>query len=196
MSIGLVKLVILMIALGGVTGCTHQTIKESPSFQLSNRIYLYQKDTWSFHGKLVASNQNHALSALFNWQHVKEKDTIDLVGFLGLGQVRIEFMDNHLEIKQGSKHDQFIGDVDRYLSAYMGMQVPVSMLKYWLRGLPSTDTPVELIDQGFIQNGWTVKYLRFKQFSKDWLPVKIRIEKKDALLKVFVKLWQESTQNN
>ncbi len=74
---------------------------------------------------------------------------------------------------------------DELLFQSTGLALPVTPLRYWVRGKPAPGA-FSRTESGFVQSGWTVEYLGFEQ----GLPTRMRIERPEVRLILVVRGWE------
>lgn len=172
-----------------IVSCSRAPVKSVDSFQLMRRDYLYDQTEWRFSGRIALSNTKESLSATINWQHSEGLDNIELSGPFGQGRMIITLSENRMVVDSGDQVQEYEGEVDDLVSQQLGMETPVTALKYWVIGLVSPDKEYTLLDGGFFQSGWKVKYLQMQLKAGHQLPRKIRIEEGGSRLKLVIIDW-------
>lgn len=90
-------------------------------------------------------------------------------------------------------------DAERLLQAQTGVSLPLSGMKYWVRGVSSPNAPVgqvKLDAQGrpvlLQQSGWRIEYMGWRGNAWDALPEKVSLSRSEenARVKVIAKEWQ------
>lgn len=90
-------------------------------------------------------------------------------------------------------------DAERLLQGQMGVSLPLSGMKYWVRGVPSPDSPVEQVTldnsgrpQVLQQSGWRVEYTGWQGEGWNALPSKVNLSRlaENTKVKVIAKEWQ------
>ena len=90
-------------------------------------------------------------------------------------------------------------NAERLLQGQMGVSLPVSGMKYWVRGIPSPDTPVDNValdnlgrPQTLQQSGWVVEYLDWQGNDFLALPAKVSLSRaaENTKVKVVAHDWQ------
>lgn len=88
-------------------------------------------------------------------------------------------------------------DAETLLQNYLGWQVPVSGLHYWIRGLPSPQTIVQtmLLDEQsrlseLTQAGWRVSYKRYQTHKGLQLPAKMELLNASLKVKLVIRQWE------
>lgn len=190
MKPALLRSIVLFLVAGLLISCAGTQVKLTDSFDLSGRDYLYNKTDWSFSGRIAVSDKKDSFSASIDWSHSGERDEIKLAGPLGQGSTRIIITKLDVVIDYGDRRVQYFGDVDDVVSRQLGVLVPVSALRYWVRGLVRPKTEYDLIDNGFLQSNWAVEYRQMQLVGANELPRKIRIEQSAAKLKLIIDVWQ------
>lgn len=80
-----------------------------------------------------------------------------------------------------SQDDSHYGDLNKLLKDYLGFEIPLQYMHYWVQGVP---LPQYHIDQqltdGFMQQSWKVEYLQYKngkptitKITRDKLMIKL-----------------------
>lgn len=90
-------------------------------------------------------------------------------------------------------------NAEQLLQSQMGVSLPLEGMKYWVRGVPSPDSPVdkvELDDQGrpkmLQQAGWVMEYTGWQGNDSNALPEKLSLTRaaESTKVKVIAKDWQ------
>lgn len=183
------KFLALLALLFLLASCANKPLKSDFSWQLSERDYWYEQAVWSCSGRLAMVSDSHSFSATIDWQHQPRLEQIRLVGTWGLGHIRMTITDHKIEIDDGNKSIQYIGDIDKLAHEHTGIMLPVSSLKYWLMGLVVPEIEFFTFKNGFFQSGWKVNYLQMQSVEKGLLPRKISIEKDKTSLKLLINQW-------
>ena len=151
----------------------------APPPELKTRSEFFQQySNWSLSGKVGIKQGAQGASASFQWQQKYQSLSLALQGPLGQGG-------GHLKSQEGlytlSTHDgQTLTDhdPDRLMAQATGLALPVSALKYWLRGLPKPGEPYALTitesGETLQQGPWTLNY-QYRQWSHYPLPLPRKI---------------------
>lgn len=180
----------LLILVGLLTSCAETLVRPVSQYQLIERNYLYNKTKWAFTGRLAYSDKGNSLAASVNWEHLEEKDKIEIAGPLGVGRTIVEIDGNEVMVNYDGKKVQFNGSVDELITKYTGVSVPILSLKYWVIGLVDPKIAFVSVEDGFIQSGWRVRYQQMQLVNRDELPKKIKVEKVDSKLKMIIDRWE------
>lgn len=183
------RLLALSVLAGLLVSCVDTPIISTVPFQISERAYLYDKAVWSFSGKLGFSDEKNSFSGSISWKHHDDYDQLDLAGSLGQGRTLIEITGDSVVIDYGDEKLQYFGNVDAQVSRHLGMTIPVSALKYWVLGIVDPVTEYIIVGNGFLQSGWMVNYQMMQVVEEGEMPRRIRIERNDVKLKLFIKQW-------
>ena len=183
------KPIAFLILAALLVSCADVAVKSTRPFQLSGRDHLYAKSSWSFTGRMAVSDENDSFSASIAWKHQNRQDKLELAGLFGQGRTLIELTDDGVVIDYGDERLQYFGNADEVVSRQVGVDIPVSALKYWVLGLVQPKAEYEMLENGFIQSGWNVKYLQMQLVGPDDMPRKIRVEQDDVTLKLIINQW-------
>lgn len=169
--------------------CADVPVKSTSPFQLSGRDYLYDTAKWSFAGRMAVSDENDSFSASISWNHQNRQDKLELAGLFGQGRTLIELTDDGVAIDYGDERLQYFGNVDELVSRQVGVDIPVTALKYWVLGLVQPGAEYGVVENGFVQSGWNVRYLQMQVVGQNDMPRKIRVEQGDVKLKLIINQW-------
>ena len=171
------------------TACSFITEKPQQNYQMSGRQNFKAPDTWKFEGRIVMSNEKDSVTASIIWEHGLTLDVIDLSGPLAQGHVKISVAASKLQIDDGDQVHSFDGDPEQVMAEQLGIQVPVSSLKYWVLGLNDPSAAFVQAEDGFGQLGWSVKYKSMQKVNELSLPYKMGVENERTRLKLIVDQW-------
>ncbi len=171
------SVITFLLMAGVLVSCARTPVKPVPSFRLQSREYLYEKKTWSFSGRIALTNEKESLSLSINWKHRNKQDSIELSGPFGQGRTILKLSEEELIIDDGEKPLKFVGNVDDQVARYVGLNIPISALKYWVLGLVKPKAQFVAKKDGFSQFEWRIKYQQMQFFDGDELPKKIKVER-------------------
>ncbi|MDR0770495.1 MAG: lipoprotein insertase outer membrane protein LolB [Burkholderiales bacterium] len=117
-------------------------------------------------GRFSAHYEDKALAARFDWQHTPESDAIEFLSPLGTTVARLTRVGETITVQQGDdpQRAQQADNWETLTTQVFGFPLPVEGLAYWLRGVPSPETPAAITrDAGgrldsLRQQGWTIQY--------------------------------------
>ena len=183
------KSVVLLILTALLVSCADVPVKSTTPFQLSGRDYLYSKTSWSFAGRMAITDENDSFTASIAWKHQGRQDKLELAGLFGQGRTLIELTDDGVVIDNGDERLQYSGNADELVSRQVGIDIPVSALKYWVLGLVEPELEYGVLEKGFVQSGWNVSYPQMQIVGQNIMPRKIRVEQEDVKLKLIINHW-------
>ena len=149
---------------------------------------------WQVQGRLAAINGNESWPASVRWEQNQQTYTVDLIGPLGQGRISVRGDASRVELSTGQERLQ-ARDPDALLAQATGLQVPISGLKYWIRGIPDPATParIERNADGRIarleQNGWRIDYPNWIQEQGIDLPKRIQAVQDALKVNIAITTW-------
>jgi len=133
-----------------------------------------------------------------NWQQQGDRYVIQLAGPMGSGQVQLRGDGRGVVLDDGENAPLSSSEPEALLYESTGLQIPVSGLRYWIRGLPdprlTNGAPalengrLKLLEQG----GWRLRFRGYQQVNDMFLPQKLFMQRKDKELDVrlVIDQWQ------
>ncbi|WP_079200838.1 lipoprotein insertase outer membrane protein LolB [Pseudomonas sp. CC6-YY-74] len=193
-------LVFSLIAL--LAGCTGLTSRESlegegsPALWQSHKQQISRLDAWQISGKVgIRAPQDSGSGTLF-WLQRQDYYDIRLSGPLGRGAARLTGRPGDLQLEVANQGRYQAASPEQLLQQQLGLNLPVSHLLWWIRGLPAPDSKSRLtLDRDsrlahLSQDGWQVEYLRYTEQDGYWLPERLKLSGHDLQVTLVIKDWQ------
>lgn len=194
------KKVLLVVRLGGcsrlllaclaawLAGCASLS---SPDLKASPN--LKNASVWQVRGKIGCRLQDQSGTLTFKWWQLGTHYKVDFFAPLGSGRMRFAGTHDHFSVTEASGVLRKALDNKDYLDRYLGANMPISALPYWLHGQPDpsvlhVDTP-----DGFEQHGWRLARLQLAADTADALPIKLGISIGKISCKIRLFDWQKNT---
>lgn len=193
-------LVFSLIAL--LTGCAGLTSRESlegegsPALWQSHKQQIGSLDSWQINGKVgIRAAQDSGSGTLF-WLQRQDYYDIRLSGPLGRGAARLTGRPGDIQLEVANQGRYQAASPEQLLQQQLGLNLPVSHLLWWIRGLPAPDSRSRLtLDRDsrlaqLSQDGWQVEYLRYAEQDGYWLPERLKLSGHDLQVTLVIKDWQ------
>lgn len=161
-------------------------------------------ENWQVQGKLGIRLPGDSGSLYFNWLQHPEAFAIHLSGPLGQGAswIRGGSPTNNTQqvsLERGQQPPVYADNLETLMHSTLGWSLPVSELYYWVRGIPAPNTPIELLtrdEEGRLANlqqqGWKLRFERYKMIESWSLPGKLIAEREPLKLTFIIKNWKLS----
>ena len=141
-------------------------------------------------GRVNIRSQNDANTASFDWLATPDRDVLSLATPLGTTLAELTITYQHGEIVSATlKHGQstdVAADPESLLQQVSGLALPVSGMRWWLRGLPDPSLPLTRSGESFTQSGWLISATDFRAGT---LPYKIELTRDDLRVRVMINEW-------
>lgn len=171
-----------------LSACTSPAIKPDAAARLDwkqQQQVLNNIQQWTINGRIAVQTRDDGGQADFTWKLKNLTDyNIRLQAPLGAGTTWIESRAQGVSLKTSGGDEMYDSDVDALIQRLNGWQLPVSGLRYWVRGLPSPSSDYEVTewnDNGLpavvIQDGWRIEFRKHKDVSGLTLPKKLFINR-------------------
>jgi len=168
--------------------CSPPVIKDNTVVKLNWKQQQQKLSTlrhWSIKGRIAVQTEDNGGQADFSWQlHDLLNYDIRLQAPLGAGTTWISSRPQGVSLKTSSGDAMYDSNVDSLMLRLNGWPLPVSGLRYWVRGLPSPASKHEVTewnDNGLPavikQDGWRIEFRKHKQVADQVLPKKLFINR-------------------
>jgi len=123
-----------------------------------------QIKVWEVRGRLGVQTEATGGSVDLIWKQSNQDYSIRLILPLGVGSYLIQGNGQRAVIRYPDGRRRQVSNIDNVFSSILGVSLPVSAIRDWIRGLPARSFSVEAIqwnDQGLLdtikQSGWVVE---------------------------------------
>jgi len=189
---GLATVLILLAACAPIQQPPSTSI---PASWPQHQQQVAQLTRWDIIGKLGIRTPEQSNSARFNWQQLEQQFDISVTNLLGQSVASLSGSDKEVQLNIAGHGNYITDQPDALLQQELGWTLPISMLRYWVKGIPSPDSEAiyQLNNQGLMdslsQAGWQVDFSRYKALESHSLPSKIRMQQGDIKLTLIIKRW-------
>jgi outer membrane lipoprotein LolB len=188
------KYFFVVLIIVSLTSC--QTLHKTDNHTV---FHLNTLSHWSISGAIAAKNKRKSWSAMLLWQqHGPHHYSLQLYGPLNGGTVWVEQRGQHITYQDGQKTVQSTKAAQLILTE-TGINIPVTHLYYWLRGLkaPRPVQQQQLNEQGQLitlqQDNFMIKFSHYTVVNNLSLPTKIEIDHAEGHIKIVIKQWDLSS---
>ncbi|NYT35716.1 outer membrane lipoprotein LolB [Allopusillimonas soli] len=139
-----------------------------------------------------ANGQRDALQGGFAWRDAGTRLTLDLANPLGSTLARIEVTPGRATVTRSNGEQEQAATADGLVEKVLGSPLPVSGLRYWLRGQtgPQAVSALEKNEAGqpvsFTQDGWRVRLSRYDALGPGMLQLNRRDANRDISARLVV----------
>lgn len=156
---------------------------------------LKQLRDWQASGNFaVHSNQKLGVNASFSWQQNEKSYQFHLLGPFGSPSLLLKGDAQHVTLITAQKSYQAT-TAEKLLQKQLGLRLPVSQLRYWLRGLPAPQARYTSNLDAYNrllklrQSGWQVNYLHYTNRGKIDLPDRLLLSYQHWQIKLLILDW-------
>lgn len=153
---------------------------------------------WRASGRAGITTDAESLSFGLDWRQAGEAFRLELRAPMGAGSLRLQGDGGGVVLEASDGTRARAGDAGALLERYTGLDLPVEVLPWWLRGLPAPGLELEALEldgEGRVerlqQAGWTV---RFEDYDARGgpvaLPVRFSAEGPSARLRAYIRSWE------
>lgn len=159
---------------------------------------LAQIHAWNLNGKIGVQTPKDSGSASVQWTQSSSNYTLSLSGPLGAGGMVLKGHPGAVSLTTSDGKTFTADSAEDLLAKNWGYKLPVSYLKYWVRGMPvpniASKTSFDQYNRlnSMQQQGWNVQYEGYTRTSLGDLPNKMIITSPSMRVKVIISSWQVS----
>ena len=182
-----------------LAGCAGQDTRDTGSLSwLEHRGSIQQLNHWTARGKLALRSSERAEAATILWQQQGLSTRLHLSGPMGVSATTITSDGQQMEVHRGEERKTFDISTPNAIAQNTGWDLPLHALPYWLKGIPSPDSPVQLLEldpdrdllRKLQQDDWEIHYEQYEQFKNLTLPTRLRIQRGATSARMIIRQWQ------
>jgi len=190
---------VALAALLLLAGCAGQDTRDAGQRSwVEHSGQLQQLQQWTASGKLALRTDQRAESATIQWRQQGHDTQLQLSGPMGLSATTIHSDGQRVEIRQGDELRTLDISTPDAIVRNTGWDLPLGALPYWLKGIPSPNSRIQLLEldpatnraRTLMQDDWEVHYRQYGQFDGFTLPTDLRIQRATTSGRVIIRDWQ------
>ncbi|MCK8516522.1 lipoprotein insertase outer membrane protein LolB [Methylonatrum kenyense] len=157
---------------------------------------LAAKDRWQTSGRMAINTPSDNVTVSLDWRETGESWRLDMRGPFGSGAVQLQGNAQGVTLRTADGREDFAVDAGELLYHYTGYQLPMAVLRDWVRGLPAADHDheMELDDHGRPQSldqlGWSIRYTGWTESDGLQLPSRMTLDGPDINLRASLRSWE------
>lgn len=198
----LARHLIIYAFIGLLAGCSGLAPRESVEGRGDTALWKIHKqniaslDAWQISGKVGIRAPKDSGSGTLFWLQRRDYYDIRLSGPLGRGAARLTGRPGDIQLEVANQGRYQASSPEALLQEQLGLNLPVSHLLWWIRGLPAPDSKSRLtLDSDshlaqLNQDGWRVDYLSYAEQNGYWLPQRLKLDGHDLQVTLVIKDWQ------
>lgn len=190
---------IALIAHLVLTGCSLPGTSITARPNSAGDQSLYDLHYWRSEGRLGIKTAKGGSNANLFWEHDGNQDRVRISGPFSQGAVSIILQNDLIYINEGNGVTETSPQPEEALRRRLGLNIPVTSLRFWMMGLPSPAGDVIGLHRaadgtrGFTQDGWSVICDSFIPFGQGLVPRKVTVQGKGIKLKLLIDNWLDTT---
>ncbi len=152
--------------------------------------------SWQFTGRVSLTQAEQGWHARLSWQQQADRFQLKISGPLGQEAFRLTGNVAGVLLVDADGKRIRADDAEGLLLQATGWELPVSGLRYWVRGLPvpgvyaSERRDLQGRLQALEQSGWAISYSRYHSIEGVGWPAKLRLARDDVTVKLVIDAWQ------
>jgi outer membrane lipoprotein LolB len=180
-----------------LTACTTVAPPSAPTQETwqTRKAQLESIQNWQLNGKVAVQTAQDSGSATLDWQENHGSYSVSLYGPLGAGALKINGHPGNatLTLQDGKKFTA--NSPETLLAKNWGFNLPVSYLRYWVRGLPVPGLTANMQFDSYhrvtslSQQGWQVQIQSYTRAGGAELPSRLAISSASLRGKLVIHEW-------
>jgi outer membrane lipoprotein LolB len=174
-----------------LTGCAVTPTSETWQSPMATDI-----GSWQFAGRVSLTRAEQGWHAGLFWQQQADRFQLKISGPLGQEAFRLTGNAAGVLLEEADGKIIRADDAESLLLQTIGWQLPVTGLKYWVRGLPvprvyaseRRDLQGRLL--ALEQSGWAISYTRYHSIEGVGWPAKLRLARGGVTVRLVIDEWR------
>jgi len=151
---------------------------------------------WQLRGRISLTQGDTGWHAGVDWRERLDEFSLRISGPLGQGGFLLTGNNSGVSLRDAELRTYHAPDVETLLTDVTGWVLPVTGMRYWVRGIPdpSTEFSVEFDDYGrlkkLVQSGWIISYTGFRGNGDERWPARLGLVQGDVSVRMVISAWQ------
>ncbi len=157
-------------------------------------------DDWQLTGRTAITQGSEGWNAGIKWAQQQDRYTIKLTGPFAQGGLKLSGDAQNVMLTTSGGDRIEAQSPEALLEDNAGLELPVSALRFWVRGLTYDVLDVDAIrlnPEGRItylnQEGWKVTIKRYIPFGDVYMPAKVFIRHDDLSIRLIIADWSQAS---
>jgi outer membrane lipoprotein LolB len=151
---------------------------------------------WTLRGRISVRSDDQAWHGTIYWRQQDERYDLKLIAPLGQGTVSVQGGPGGVVLRLPSGEERQAVDPEQLLFQTLGLRLPLSGLRYWVKGLPEPaqrmqglwDVDGRLVTLN--QPGWDISYRGYVREGPYDLPAKVFLDSGTVSVRLVVESWK------
>lgn len=193
------RILLLVLLAGMVGGCAVAPPAPDRGSWAERQRALGAMKSWSLTGRVAVRLNGDGWNAHLRWEQSGDDYRIRVFDPFGRTLALIDGDDESATLRTAEGESLEAPDPETLMDEQFGWHLPLSGMRYWLRGIPTAGSAPEFLrldDQGrpelLQQAGWSITYHDFASAHPMALPTRIGMEHQFISVRVAVADWVRS----
>lgn len=162
----------------------------------THQAKLNRIKNWQVTGKIAVRTSKDAGSANVDWKEANGRYVVALTGPLGAGAMTLKGMPGKVTLYMANGKQYSASNAEQLLAQNWGFTVPISNIKYWIKGLPVPGQPSQpRFDLNnrlatLRQGGVSIQYGDYTRVGGYDLPQRLTISSANLKTKIAIYHWK------
>lgn len=196
----------VLLAVLVLAGCSTAPERPPPTMPAEQAWALRQSslkavDRWVVNGRIAVRVDNESWHANILWSQAPERYAISVIAPLGGGTFQLEGDRSRVYLRTPDDGVFVADNPDALMLEVLGLQIPVSGMRYWVLGVPQPGTAgdYDLDPWGRLkqlrQSAWQVDFLRYRNSGGRELPDKVFMKNERFEVRLVISEWSFDTES-
>lgn len=161
------------------------------------REQLLALTTWRAIGRAGITTADESVSLSMEWRQVGQAYRLDMRAPFGAGSFRLQGDDHAVVLRTSDGTTDSANHAGDLLRRYTGLDLPVEVLPWWLRGMPAPRPAVDALEldgdgrvERMEQAGWTIEYTAYSNSGSVELPARLFMDGPGISLRAHIRDWK------
>ena len=198
------RIIGILFLLSTLSSCaTFKTQMETPAQKAASpkaswedrQAALERIQNWQINGKIAVKTPKDSGSASVNWSQRQRNYSIALAGPLGSHQLNLTGQPGRVTLQTSEGKRASASSPEQLLAKNWGFNLPVSSMRYWVRGLPVPGIPAKTQFDSYrrltslSQQGWNIQFQSYVNHGGVDLPNRLSLYSPAMQVKIIIYQW-------
>lgn len=179
-----------------LAGCAATPVTETPVLPGSFPTAADLPPHWQLTGRISLVQGETGWHATLDWREQDSDFRLRVSGPLGQGGFLLTGNPGGVLLQDAAQQVYTAPDADTLLTEVTGWALPVSGLRYWVRGIPEPASPFRATVDAhgrlaqLSQQGWDIHFKRYHTVDDGRWPARLDLARDDIAVRMLIDEWQ------
>lgn len=186
-----------LVVLGGCATVPQETTPALDARWATHRAAVTALESFALNGRVALQRGSEGGGVKLRWEQRGADTELRIMAPLAQGSYRLRGDPQRVVLSAPDGREYRARSFEALMQVHLGWSFPVDGARYWIRGIPDPQLPIERLDldaegrlRDLAQAGWRISVLDYAPAAGTALPQRLFLNTADLKIKIAIDAWQ------